>query len=115
MYFKVLSFGINDPIFHAKNFGKIPVAILHGALERLSKYENQTINAYSISTAKLGCLVYGALGGKTNKISIADFLPFEMPRAEKELKPSTIAAMKWALKHEKLPPAIIGMIGAELA
>jgi hypothetical protein len=30
------------------------------------------------------------------------------------LSESTVSAMKWALKNEKLPPSIVGLIGAEL-
>jgi hypothetical protein len=41
-------------------------------------------------------------------------LPYEIKKGSNDLQPETIEAMKWALKHEKMPAAIIGLIGAEL-
>lgn len=73
------------------------------------------MNAQSISTAKLSGLVFSALGGKTKKINLEDFLPYQIKKGSNDLQEETIEAMKWALKNEKMPPAIIGLIGAELA
>lgn len=76
--------------------------------------KKEDANANSIATAKLGSLVYSALGSKGAKAKLDDFLPYEISKVDNGLKESTIAAMKWALKHQKMPPAIIGLIGAEL-
>lgn len=73
------------------------------------------MNAQSISTAKLSGLVFSALAGKGKKPSLEDFLPYEIKKGANDLQEETIAAMKWALKHEKMPPAIVGLIGAELS
>ena len=72
------------------------------------------MNAQSISTAKLSGLVFSALGGKNKKLNLQDFLPYEIQKSVNDLQDETIEAMKWALKNEKMPPAIIGLIGAEL-
>ena len=72
------------------------------------------MNAQSISTAKLSGLVFSALSGKGKKPSLEYFLPYEIRKGSNDLQPETIEAMKWALKHEKMPPAIVGLIGAEL-
>jgi hypothetical protein len=42
-------------------------------------------------------------------------LPFEKPKNSDDLQESTVEALKWAMKNEKLPSAVVGMIGAELA
>lgn len=92
----------------------MPVKLLRICLEKLVEIKQETINAQSIATAKLSSIVIGALGGKKTKIKMEELLPYETKRNNNALKESTIAAMKWALKHESMPPAIIGMIGAEL-
>jgi len=60
-------------------------------------------------------VVIGALAGKKAKTSVTDFLPFESEVDPTGMQPSTIEALKWALKNEKLPPVIVGLIGVELA
>lgn len=79
-----------------------------------SENKRQSINAESLATAKLSSIVIGALGGKQAKVKIAELLPFELPAGEQNLRESTKEALKWALKNERLPPAIVGLIGAEL-
>lgn len=90
------------------------MAFLQRCSKHLLEEQRQKINAYSIATAKLSALVFSALGGKNNKVKLEDFLPFETSKKEGELQESTIAALKWALKNENIPPSIAGLIGAEL-
>lgn len=71
-------------------------------------------NAASVTTAKLAMVVCSALGGKGNRAKLDQFLPFEINNGPELMKQSTKEALQWALKHETLPPAIVGMIGAEL-
>lgn len=115
LYARLLSFSIADPLFHVSNFGKVPIKLLQTCIKQLSETKQETINAQSISTAKLSSIVVGALGGKKAKVKIEELLPYEIKRNSNTLKESTIQAMKWALKSETMPPAIIGMIGAELS
>jgi hypothetical protein len=114
IYCRFLSFAIVDPIFHAERFNKLPVAFLQVCLENLFEARKEQVNAESISTAKLSGLVFSALGGKSKKLNLQDFLPYEIKKSPSDLQDETIEAMKWALKNEKMPPAIIGLIGAEL-
>ena len=114
IYCRFLSFAIVDPIFHAERFGRLPVVFLQACLENLFETHKEQVNAQSISTAKLSGLVFSALSGKGKKPSLEDFLPYEIRKGSNDLQPETIEAMKWALKHEKMPPAIVGLIGAEL-
>lgn len=106
--------GIADPAFQADRFGKLPVLFLREVLETISETRRQHINAHSIATAKLSSVVVSALGGKGAKHKLDDFLPYELPKTSTNLKDSTKAALVWALKNEKLPPSIVGLIGAEL-
>jgi hypothetical protein len=108
-----MALSIADPIFHAERFGKVPMALLRTMLEQASNEQQQLINAQSISTAKLAVTVVGALGGKTAKASVDDFLPFERPKTT-GISSETKEAMQWALKNLRLPPVIVGLIGAEL-
>lgn len=93
----------------------MPIKFLQAISETLVEQKQQSANANSISTAKLSCLVYSALSTKKSGPPIESFLPFEKATKPEGLKDSTIEAMKWAIKHEKMPAAIVGMIGAELA
>lgn len=115
VYSHLIHLGITDPLFHAENFCRLPIELLKAVSENLIKQKQQTINADSIAVAKLACLVYGALGGKKNSINLESFLPFAKIKASNNLQDSTIDALKWAIKNEKLPMAIVGMIGSELA
>jgi DNA-binding protein YbaB len=102
-------------LFRVERFCLVPVKFLKAVSEGLVKQKQQTINADSIAVAKLACLVHGALGGKKHSVSLDVFLPFEKPKDGNALQDSTIDALKWAMKNEKLPPAVVGIIGAELA
>jgi hypothetical protein len=115
IYCRIAALGLSDPLFHASNFKRVPIRLIVALLNYQVKDKKQTINAQSISTAKLGMVVIGALAGKKAKTSIADFLPFESEADPSDMQQSTVDALKWALKNEKLPPVIVGLIGVELA
>lgn len=101
-------------MFHAGNFARVPVKLISVTLQEVYKASHQRTNAASVSTAKLAMIVMSALGGAKGKISLDQFLPYDIDDSVSSLKPSTKAALEWALKNEKMPPAVIGMIGAEL-
>ena len=101
-------------MFHAERFGKLPVVFIQACLGNLLEAKKEEVNANSISTAKLSSLVFSALGGNNVKTKLEDFLPYEIKKGNDGIKESTMEAMKWALKYEKMPPAIIGLIGTEL-
>jgi hypothetical protein len=108
------SFQLSDPLFRASNFSRIPVKLLSDVLNYNYLAIQKRTNAASVSTAKLTMAVYSAMGCKANKQKIEHFLPFEMDKGENALKKSTKEAIQWALKHEKMPPTIVGMLGSEL-
>ena len=114
IYCQLSSFSVADPIFHAKHFGRLPIVFMQACLENLLDKQKEQVNAQSISTAKLGGLVFSALASKGKKINLEDFLPYEIKKGSNDLQAETTEAIKWALKNEKMPPVIIGLIGAEL-
>ena len=93
----------------------MPIKFLRAVGESLIKQKQQAANADSVAVAKLACLIHGALGAKKNSVSLDAFLPFEKPKDDNDIKESTVKALKWAMKNESLPPAVVGMIGAELS
>jgi hypothetical protein len=115
LYARVACMNLTDPLFHAGNFAKVPLKLLRVVLETAMQQRQQETNANSISAAKLACLVYSALGGKGKGATVESFLPYEKEKDTNDLQDTTIAAMQWALKNEKMPPAIVGILGAELA
>jgi len=115
IYCQVTSLQLHDPLFHASNFARLPVKLLADVLEKSYKTLHMRTNAASISTAKLAMVVMGALGAKGAKVKLDQFLPYEMDDSASPLKASTKEALEWALKNERLPAAVVGMIGAELS
>jgi len=104
-----------DPLFHASQFHRLPTKLLSDVLKHSYEAMQQRTNASSVATAKLAVVVTSALGGAANAAKLDNFLPFDIDKGDHGMKQSTKDALKWALKHEKLPPAIVWMIGAELA
>ena len=115
MYCQLAALNLPDPIFHAENFARLPVRLISDVLESNAKITKMRMNANSVSTAKLGVMVASALGGKSNKAKITDFLPYELEDDESVITESTREALKWALREQKLPAAIVAMLGSELA
>ena len=114
MFCQLTSLQLSDPLFQAANFSRLPVKLLADVLKHYYETMQRRTNASSVSTAKLAMVVCSALGGKGNRNKLDQFLPFELGNDSESLKQSTKEALQWALKHEKMPPAIVGMIGAEL-
>ena len=114
VYCQLAALQLSDPIFHASNFAKIPTHLLWDILEHCSKIERTKTNADSMATAKLGTVVVSALSTKSAKVKVSDFLPYELETGDGSISSETKDAMRWALKHHKLPAIVAGMIGGEL-
>lgn len=105
---------LTDPLFQSRNFSRLPIKLLADVLKYHYEAMQKRTNASSVATAKLAMVVCSALGGKRMKVKLDHFLPFELDDDKQSIKQSTKDALQWALKNEKMPPAIVGMIGAEL-
>ena len=86
------------------------------ALKWLEKHDITKYNIHSISTAKLGTVVVGALGGKKAKVSVDDFLPFDTKRIKKEsgISDESMAVLKRLMRSRKMDGRVIGLLADEL-
>lgn len=114
VYCQLVALQLADPLFHASNFARLPVLLIWDILEHCSKSERVKTNATSMATAKLGTVVVSALNSKGAKVKVSDFLPYELEKGDEGVSQETKEAMQWALKNEKLPSIIAGMVGSEL-
>lgn len=115
LYCQLAALNLPDPIFHASNFARLPVRLITDVLENGAKTARMRINANSVATAKMGAMVASALGGKSVKAKVNDFLPYEMDSKEVSVSEATKEVLKWAVKTQKLPAAIVAMVGSELS
>ena len=92
---------------------------VYDVVEALKWIEQSDINKYnisSVSTAKLGTVVVGALAGKKAKTSVEDFLPFDTRRIKKNsgVTDESIAVLQHLMKTRKMDGRVIGMLADEL-
>jgi hypothetical protein len=114
VYCQLVALQLTDPLFQAANFARLPVLLLWDVLEHCSKTERTKANAGSMATAKLGTVVVSALGSKGTKVKVSDFLPYEPEKGDGSVSEKTREAMKWALRNQRMPSQIIGLLGEEL-
>lgn len=116
VYCQLVALSIPDPLFHASNFARIPVALLWDVLGHCAKSSRTKINGANIATAKLGVLVASALGQKGTQIKVGDFLPYDIEDSEDSgVSEETKEAIRWALKNHKLPAQVLAMVGGEIS
>ena len=86
------------------------------ALKWLEKHDITKYNIHSISTAKLGTVVVGALGGKKARVSVDDFLPFDTKKIKKEngLSDESLAVLQRLMRSRKMDGRVIGLLAEEL-
>jgi hypothetical protein len=86
------------------------------ALKWLEKHDITKYNINSISTAKLGTVVVGALAGKKAKTSVDDFLPFDTKRIKKEngLSDESLAVLQKLMRTTRMDGRVIALLADEL-
>jgi len=86
------------------------------ALKWLEKHDISKYNIQSISTAKLGTVVVGALAGKKAKTSPEDFLPFDTRRIRKEsgITDESLAVLRELMKTRHMNGRVIALLADEL-
>lgn len=86
------------------------------ALKWLEKHDISKYNIQSISTAKLGTVVVGALAGKKAKTSPEDFLPFDTRRIKKEsgITDESLAVLRELMKTRRMNGRVIALLADEL-
>jgi hypothetical protein len=115
LYCQLTALNLPDPIFHASNFARLPVRLITDVLDNSARVSRMRANANSVATAKMGAMVASALGSKNNQVKVSDFLPYEMEEDNTSVSERTKEVLKWALKTQKLPTAIVAMVGSELS
>ena len=82
------------------------------ALKWLEKHDITKYNIHSISTAKLGTVVVGALGGKKARVSVDDFLPFDTKKIKKEngLSDESLAVLQRLMRSRKMDGRVIALL-----
>lgn len=86
------------------------------ALKFLDKHDITRYNIASISTAKLGTVVVGALGGKKTSVSAEDFLPFDTRKIKDDsaVSEESLQVLKKLMKSKSLDPRLIGTLVSEI-
>ena len=86
------------------------------ALKWLENHDITKYNISSISTAKLGTVVVGALGGKRTKVSADDFLPFDTRRLKKQsgMTDESLGVLQGLMRTRRLDGRVIALLADEL-
>lgn len=86
------------------------------ALQWLEKHDTTKYNIQSISTAKLGTVVVGALGGKKAKVAADDFLPFDTRKIKKDtgITDESLQVLQRLMKTRRMNGRVIALLADEL-
>ena len=116
IYFRLNASDLKDRRWDGSSFGKQRVKDVIAALKWLEKHDITKYNIHSISTAKLGTVVVGALGGKKARVSVDDFLPFDTKKIKKEngLSDESLAVLQRLMRSRKMDGRVIGLLADEL-
>lgn len=116
MYFRLSASDLKDERWTAENFGKQRVQDVAAALKWLEKHDTTKYNIQSITTAKLGTVVVGALAGKKAKATPDDFLPFDTRKLKKEvgITDESIQVLQRLMKTRRMDGRVIALLAEEL-
>ena len=116
IYFRLNASDFRDRRWEGNNFGKQRVQDVVTALKWLEKHDITKYNIHSISTAKLGTVVVGALGGKKARVSVDDFLPFDTKKIKKEngLSDESLTVLQRLMRSRKMDGRVIALLVDEL-
>lgn len=86
------------------------------AIKFLEKHDITRYNIASISTAKLGTVVVGALAGKKANVSAEDFLPFDTRKIKDDtgVSEESLQVLKRLMKSRSLDPRLVSTLVAEI-
>jgi hypothetical protein len=116
IYFRLNASDLKDRRWDGSSFGRQRVQDVITALKWLEKHDITKYNIHSISTAKLGTVVVGALGGKKARVSVDDFLPFDTKKIKKEngLSDESLAVLQRLMRSRKMDGRVIALLVDEL-
>ena len=116
IYFRLNASDFRDGRWEANNFGKQRVKDVVTALKWMERHDITKYNISSISTAKLGTVVVGALGGKKARVSVDDFLRFDTKKIKKEngLSDESLAVLQRLMRSRRMDGRVIALLADEL-
>jgi hypothetical protein len=116
IYFRLNASDLKDKRWDGSSFGKQRVKDVITALKWLEKHDITKYNIHSISTAKLGTVVVGALGGKKARVSVDDFLPFDTKKIKKEngLSDESLVVLQRLMGSRRMDGRVIALLVDEL-
>ena len=82
----------------------------------LERHDTTKYNIQSISTAKLGTVVVGALGGKKARVAPDDFLPFDTRKIKKDtgITDESLKVLQRLMKTQRMDGRVIALLADEL-
>lgn len=116
LYFRINASDLSDPRWHHDQFGKQRVRDVLAAIKFLERHDMHHYNVASVSTAKLGTVVVGALAGKKTTVTADDFLPFDTRKIKKDSSVSqeSLNILRRLMKTRKLDTRLIGTLANEI-
>jgi hypothetical protein len=107
---------LKDQRWEASQFGKQRLRDVSAALKWLEKHDINKYNIQSITTAKLGTVVVGALAGKKARTSPEDFLPFDSRKIKKDngLTDESLVVLQRLMKTRRMNGRVIALLADEL-
>lgn len=107
---------MKDPRWNEEHFGQQRVVDVVAALKWLDKHDTTKYNIQSLSTAKLGTVVVGALAGKKAKVATDDFLPFDTRKIKKDtgITDESLKVLQRLMKTQRMDGRVIALLADEL-
>lgn len=116
IYFRLTSSDLNDPRWHANQFGKQSLADVQRALKYLDKHDVAKYNVQSVAIAKLGTMVAGMMAGKKSTVKPENFLPFDTKAIKKEngLTDASLIVLQKLINTRKMDGRVIALLADDL-
>lgn len=116
IYFRLSSSDLDDPRWHADQFGRQPLYDLERALKYLDRHDTAKYNLQSVAVAKLGTMAAGMMGGRKSKIRPEDFLPFDIKATKKEdgVTDASLLVLQRLMKTRKIDGRVIALLASEI-
>lgn len=108
--------GFADPRFHAANFGRQPRRHIFKAIEAIHRHQRETVNAHSITTARLAQLVQLAASMGKASSDLQDFLPYGLEATDSRPRLNAAAAntLRQLIQTRTLPMPIMAFLMEDL-
>ena len=116
IYFRLSSSDLNDPRWHADQFGRQPLFAVKKALKYLDKHDIAKYNVQSVAIAKFGAMTAGMMAGRKSKVKPEDFLPFDAKALKKEdgVTDASLIVLQRLMKTRRMDGRVIALLADEM-